>query len=519
MKACSNRCIRLITLGIILLIMLGSTGFNLWKVYALDQKGLLTEDKITQTERKGLKELIIKDAFGTGREILYVAQPNFMVFEGFRRNPQGVETQLEPNWQFIYPFFDVSNFEQGDICVLRIKGVVSATPVRMIGNTDFYMLQGWLLTFMLFSIGIVFALFLLNVSFALILKDRNFTVYAVFLAFSQLYMFTSTGLSRLAMGLNGYGFMVFGFFTLWMVLYFLRHYLSMSDRLPCMDKISKYTMIFISLGIPTTLISVFLNMENFIYLNYLYLSVLGGWVSFVTFVVLWRYLRKDYRLTPYFLTGSALQALTAMMMIFALLEWYIKSPVFQIAYIAAASINSLFFTLGMIEQLKDVREQKSIFYNLAIKDKLTNAYNRYYFETQVHAFIRDNTSSGNLGVLVLVDIDHFKRVNDTYGHPIGDQVLQNIVMLLKQQIRRTDQLFRWGGEEFVIFMEGVSREQAIASCERIRESVERHVFPTVGHITASFGVAEYKTNDSQEDWFKRCDDALYNAKVKRNCVC
>lgn len=518
MKTCSNRCIRLITLGIILLIMLGSTGFTLWKVYAFDQKGVLSEEKLTYTEKNGYREIVINEAFKSGKDILYVAQPNFIHFEGYKRDAQGNEVTLEPVWQFIYPFFDVSNFDQEDVYVLRIKGVVSASPVRMVGSTDFYALQGWLLTYMLFSIGIVFALFLLNVSFALILKDRNFKVYAIFLAFSQLYMFTSSGLSRLSIGLRGYGFMVFGFATLWMVLYFLRHYLAMSERLPCMDTISKYTMYGVALGIPMTLLSVVMHAEQFIHLNYIVLSILGGWVSFFTFVVLWRYLRKDYRLTPYFLTGSALQALTAIILIFALLEWFLKSPVYQISYMAAASINSLFFTLGMIEQLKDVREQGHIFYNLAITDKLTNAYNRYFFETQVHAFIRKNNHHGGLGVLVLVDIDYFKRVNDTYGHHVGDQVLQNLVILLQQQIRRTDQLFRWGGEEFVIFMEDVSIEQAIERCERIRERIASHDFPIVGNMTASFGVAAYKANESQEDWFKRCDEALYIAKETRNRV-
>ena len=95
MKTCSNRCIRLITLGIILLIMLGSTGFTLWKVYAFDQKGVLSEEKLTYTEKNGYREIVINEAFKSGKDILYVAQPNFIHFEGYKRDAQGNEVTLE----------------------------------------------------------------------------------------------------------------------------------------------------------------------------------------------------------------------------------------------------------------------------------------------------------------------------------------------------------------------------------------------------------------------------------------
>jgi len=522
--------------------MLCSSGFTLYKVYTYDQKGILRASQVTYTQAaidsettnktqptnktqtairqdNTYHEIQVKDTFEPGRDILYVAQPNFLALQGYRLHNNGQIKSIEPFWRFIYPYFDISAFDQSDTFVLKLNSVVSVTPIRILSSEDFFSLQGWLITYKLFSIGIVFALFLLNVAFALILKDKSFTIYAVFLACSQLYMFTSSGLSRLAVNLSGYSFMAFGFGTLWMVLYFLKHYLSMNERLPIMARISKFTMIIVALGVPFSLVSAAFNWAIGLSVNYMALSILGAWVSFFTFAVLWRYLRKDFHLTPYFLTGSALQAITVLFMIFSLYEWWLKSPIFQIAYMAAASINCVFFTLGMIEQLKDVREQGAVFYNLAITDRLTKAYNRFYFETQIHEFMSGYSSFGGNAVLVLLDIDHFKRINDTYGHHVGDQVLQNLVQLLQRHLRRSDRLFRWGGEEFVILMEGITQDQAIESCERLRKVVADHQFPTAQKVTVSAGVAAFMGHESLDEWFKQCDAALYSAKASgRNCV-
>lgn len=517
MRRCDGRCVQLMTMGLLLVIILGSSGFNLWQVFRLDQSGHLEDAFLAQVDVDTIEVSGFKD---TMRSLVYIAQPNFLSLEGYRVDAKGREFAMAPVFQFIYPFFDVSSFGPEDKLVLHAKGVVAASPVRLIDREDFFSLQGWLLTYMLFSIGIVFALFILSIAFALILRDHHFKVYAGFLAVSQLYMFTSSGLSRLAFGASGYGFMVFGFGTLWMVLYFLWRYLSIPDRLPCLAPLAKVTMVVVALGIPVTLVVTALDYEVGIRWCYYLLSGMGGWVSFFTLVALGRYLMRDYRLTFYFLTGSALQALTVLVMILSLMDLVLKSPIYQISYMAAATINCVFFTLGMIEQLKDAREQGTVFYQLAITDGLTQAYNRYYFETQIHAAISAYKAHSTSGVLVLVDIDHFKQVNDTYGHDVGDEVLKGLVAVLKPLVRRSDCLFRWGGEEFVVLMEGITVDQAMERCEVLRKSIEAHHFPVVGQVTVSMGLAAYQPEESLEAWFKRCDEATYRAKAQgRNRVC
>ncbi len=114
--------------------------------------------------------------------------------------------------------------------------------------------------------------------------------------------------------------------------------------------------------------------------------------------------------------------------------------------------------------------------------------------------------------LGVVDIDLFKRVNDTHGHLIGDEVLLLLGRLMRSSFRYYDHLFRFGGEEFVVLMRCGGAADAMGAFERLRRNVERYVFPKVGNITVSVGVAQIRGGDSPTSCFERSDKALYFAK-------
>jgi len=114
--------------------------------------------------------------------------------------------------------------------------------------------------------------------------------------------------------------------------------------------------------------------------------------------------------------------------------------------------------------------------------------------------------------LAVIDIDHFKRVNDNYGHLIGDEVLLLLSRLMRSSFRFQDQLYRFGGEEFVVLMRCAQGADAAIAFERLRSNVERYVFPQVGHITISAGFTELRPNDSPTTAFDRADKAVYHAK-------
>jgi diguanylate cyclase (GGDEF)-like protein len=146
-------------------------------------------------------------------------------------------------------------------------------------------------------------------------------------------------------------------------------------------------------------------------------------------------------------------------------------------------------------------------------DFLTKLYNRRKF----NSFLEYEISKANRYKeqhlsLLLVDIDYFKNVNDTYGHLVGDNILQEISKILTICSRDTDIVARWGGEEFVLMLPQTNIEQAFFVGEKLRATIEKHKFDDVKHITCSIGVGQFHQNEDKDTLFKRVDAALYKAK-------
>ncbi len=150
--------------------------------------------------------------------------------------------------------------------------------------------------------------------------------------------------------------------------------------------------------------------------------------------------------------------------------------------------------------------------NKSTHDKLTGAYNREYFETHYKLIINEYTKDDNLLFLSILDIDFFKKVNDTYGHDIGDKVLKQFVNVIQKSSRKDDLLIRWGGEEFLLLTKVKSIDNAKKVLENIRNAISQASFEGIKHITCSIGATNYKENENIEESFKRADDALYEAK-------
>lgn len=156
---------------------------------------------------------------------------------------------------------------------------------------------------------------------------------------------------------------------------------------------------------------------------------------------------------------------------------------------------------------------------LASTDRLTGIWNRRYFEKTTENEMDRAKRYHHPVSLVMFDIDHFKRINDNYGHQAGDEILISVPRLIQDKIRASDSLARWGGDEFIILLPTLSGESAMKLSEKIRHLIAAHEFPDVGFITLSMGVAEFIPNETMWSWIKRADEALYVAKAKgRNQV-
>ncbi|MDX1795301.1 MAG: diguanylate cyclase [Hydrogenovibrio sp.] len=167
----------------------------------------------------------------------------------------------------------------------------------------------------------------------------------------------------------------------------------------------------------------------------------------------------------------------------------------------------------------DLLKKNRILEELSSTDPLTQLYNRLKIEQILEARHQAFQKGGDSFSLLLIDIDYFKKINDTLGHPVGDQALQNVSELLRQTFQQSGHIGRWGGEEFIVILENSSLEDAEVRAETIRTAIETHPFSDVGQMTVSIGVATLQSKESISELIHRTDMALYDSKhLGRNRV-
>jgi len=167
---------------------------------------------------------------------------------------------------------------------------------------------------------------------------------------------------------------------------------------------------------------------------------------------------------------------------------------------------------GYVSDISDLKRVEEELRALSITDSLTGIHNRRYFQDRLKAeMLRLNRACGALS-LIMLDIDHFKRINDQYGHAVGDGVLQEVCKRISQRLRRTDVFCRLGGEEFVVLCPHTDCEQAYSLAMELWQSLRSAPMDTVGIVTASFGVASWRIDEGIDGLLLRADSAVYVAK-------
>ncbi len=177
-----------------------------------------------------------------------------------------------------------------------------------------------------------------------------------------------------------------------------------------------------------------------------------------------------------------------------------------------ASVSQFLISSGMLVLMQyavgNLRQQLDQVRAAAYLDVLTGLPNRRFAQQQLDALAQTGRSFS----VVMIDIDHFKQVNDTYGHHAGDMVLRETGRVIGKHLTGKQFIARWGGEEFVLVLPGLHKREARALAETARRELYQHVFDQVGGLTASFGVAEWSGGDDLEAVMRRADAALYAAK-------
>jgi diguanylate cyclase (GGDEF)-like protein len=174
---------------------------------------------------------------------------------------------------------------------------------------------------------------------------------------------------------------------------------------------------------------------------------------------------------------------------------------------------SLVLTIVVVTIIQNViRELQQRLLDQAITDPLTGAFNRRYMAERLAEAIERQRRSGAPASVLIIDLDHFKRVNDDLGHEAGDAVLKGIVALLGRRSRRVDLLFRMGGEEFLLLLPDTAEEQAAKLAEDLRASIEDYPLLADRRVTVSIGVGELQAGETLDTWLQQADAALYSAK-------
>jgi diguanylate cyclase (GGDEF)-like protein len=202
------------------------------------------------------------------------------------------------------------------------------------------------------------------------------------------------------------------------------------------------------------------------------------------------------------------------LMVFSLLLLLALCVVILIAHYFTKGINSIFIEYKNIQkkQHTELERINQYLHKRATIDNLTEIYNRQYFNDLFDQEISRAERYHRHLSLIIFDIDHFKHINDTFGHLTGDSILQELATLMQSRIRESDILARWGGEEFVLLVLETDRTISHALAEKFRASIAAHTFSQDQRITCSFGVTTYITGEGGTDFLNRADQALYEAK-------
>ena len=210
------------------------------------------------------------------------------------------------------------------------------------------------------------------------------------------------------------------------------------------------------------------------------------------------------------IAGSVILAGYIFSRIFFLVPTETVSTFMHGVYLGICLVCCAIFLYGRENSRRKQFVAERLLEHMAITDRLTNIYNRVRFEYMLGTWIKNKRH--NPFSLILFDIDDFKKVNDNFGHTVGDQVLVGTSEVVSAHIRDEDIFARWGGEEFVVLFGNTGLEKAKELAERLRRAVEVNPCADAGKITISIGVAEYREGETITEFVNHADEKMYEAK-------
>lgn len=292
-------------------------------------------------------------------------------------------------------------------------------------------------------------------------------------------------------------------------LLFARSFLNLKSYFPVLYRITNTLILFYTAMMAVT------SLFGYHY-HVAFAIALSVVFSLYVFIIAWYALFKGYRYARFFLLGTSAGLIGTSITSLTVMALLPYSDIGFRAVDYGMVTDAILLSLALAERVKITQEEKLTAEKEAKTDVMTGLLNRRAYAEIALTEVRRCQRYGGKLALIMMDIDHFKAVNDTYGHAAGDKVLQEIADILKNILRDNDYVFRFGGEEFMILLPESDIKHAKHLAERIRKAVEKMRVLFEEHTisaTVSMGIAEYDKNDlTIKDVEKRADEALYTAK-------
>ncbi|NBG89428.1 sensor domain-containing diguanylate cyclase [Isachenkonia alkalipeptolytica] len=431
-------------------------------------------------------------------------------------------SKMQDETGFIFPVFQLpENLDPERPIYSRVESTYSKNfTMAMVERNHFSGVQLRMVAMLSSMYGIMLAMLLYNLVLFFALKDRTYIFYVGYIMFMIIYQTSVTGFLKIihfqwAQILELYA-LATTFIAVIFGLLFAWHFINYPRFVPKAKYPALLCMAICGIGILLVLSG------NQYYANGL-AYLMGFTLPFLIFSTAIIAYRKGQTISKYYLMATAV--LFSTIIIFALRGAGILEHSFVTLYAVTASValESILLSFALADRIRMFRkrqeqsdERVSELTHISITDSLTRLFNRRYFE-EVLSEIRENPNKSKTPVtMIYLDIDHFKKFNDTYGHPKGDQVLKKLAEVIRENIREGDHPCRIGGEEFAVIFHHTNGPTAWQIAERIRSSLEAVDFssiaPQIPTVTVSIGVAELKGGEAIEDWVNRTDKMLYTAK-------
>ncbi len=426
------------------------------------------------------------------------------------------------------PAFNI-HINSGETAVFYVKGNTIASQIgefQLFTKKEFYNpSRVTLLEWYMIYIFVLFAFILLNLYNYIITKE---SIYAYYIGYVFIYIVFTTmhSGSYITLGFPNWqeGLHVLGQLTLFSLLLFSIEFLELKTTYPLMKRIFNY------LAIGSLIFALLLSQD--IPYSTVASNVFFSTVLIVIVSVAIKILRDGFTGAMYYLIALMLYLPSMAMMAMNFNTMLPNTDLTRYSFLAGAFVEIFLFTLILTNRYKEVnktnilldkktkelQEAKRQLTIEATTDMLSGLYNRrYFFEASQKSFYTATRYNQELSIL-MVDIDKFKNINDSYGHPFGDKVIRLLSNILKNAVRDSDILARYGGEEFIILLAQTNQEDAYQLAERIRLEVQNTQISLENkdtvNITVSLGLTQLNNeNDLDiEDSILRCDKALYTAK-------